>query len=83
MADAGQFQIELEPGHAVIRAAEFEIHVSEMIFRTNDIGQQFVAFQLSIFAVLSYEADGNSGDHSLHWHTRVHESEHSTAHARH
>ena len=54
-----------------------------MIFGTNDVGQQFVTFQLSIFAVLGHESDGNSGDHSLHWHAGVHQSEHSTAHARH
>ena len=44
MADAGKFQIELEPGHAVIGAAKLEIHVPEMIFRTDNVGQQLVAF---------------------------------------
>ena len=40
VADAGQFQIELEAGDAVVGAAEFEIHVAEMIFGADDVGQQ-------------------------------------------
>src|SRR6266704_2416276 len=52
VADAGQFQVELITGDAIVGSTEFEIHVTEMVFRTNDIGEQFVALQLSIFAVL-------------------------------
>ena len=51
VADAGEFQIELVTGDAGICAAKFEIHVAEMILRTDDVGKQFVALQLSIFAV--------------------------------
>ena len=45
MADAGQFEIELESGDARFRSANFVIHVSEMIFGADDIGEQLVAFQ--------------------------------------
>ena len=38
--DARQFQIELESGDAVVGAAKFEIHVTEMVFRANDVGEQ-------------------------------------------
>src|SRR6266404_1544753 len=44
VADAGKFQVELKTGHAVVGAAEFEIHVAEMIFRANDVGQELVTF---------------------------------------
>ena len=83
MADAGQFQVELITGDAIVGSTEFEIHVTEMVFRTNDIGEQFVALQLSIFAVLGDEPDGDPRDRALHRDARVHQRQHSAAHARH
>ena len=50
VADAGKFQIELESGDAVIGSAKFEIHVAEMVFRADDVGQQFVTLQLPLVA---------------------------------
>ena len=47
VADAGEFQIELKTGDARVGSAKFEIHVAEMIFGADDVGQQFVAFHLS------------------------------------
>ena len=32
MADAREFEVQLKTGDALIGAAEFEIHVAEMIF---------------------------------------------------
>ena len=48
VADAGKFQIELETGDAGFGSAKFEIHVAEMIFGADDVGQKFVAFQLPL-----------------------------------
>ena len=47
VADAREFQIELETGDAGIGSAKFEIHVAEMILGADDVGQQFVAFQFA------------------------------------
>ncbi len=44
VTNAGKFQVELKTGNARVRSAEFEIHVSKMIFGADDVGQQFVAF---------------------------------------
>ena len=46
----GKFQIELETGDAGVGAAKFEIHVAEMIFGADDVGEQFVALQLPVVA---------------------------------
>ena len=53
VADPGQFQIELETGHALGRSAKFEIHVTEMIFGADDVGQKLVAFQLIVRRIRS------------------------------
>ena len=47
VADAREFQVELETGDACLGAAKFEIHVAEMIFGADDVGQQVVAFQVA------------------------------------
>ena len=83
MADAWQFQIELEPSNALIGSAKFVVHVAEVIFGTNDVGEQLVTFQIAAVAKLSDEADGNSGDRRLDRHACIHECEHSAAHTRH
>src|SRR5260370_18885200 len=62
VADAGKFQVELITGDTDVRAAELEIHVAEMIFGTDDVGEQFIPFPLSIFAVFITQADRASSD---------------------
>ena len=83
VTNAWQFQVQLKTGHAVVCSAKLEVHVAKMIFRTDDVGQQFVALQLPIVTVFGNKADGDSRDHALHRHAGVHEREHSAAHARH
>ena len=39
LADAGDLQIELDAGDAVLRAGDFEVHVAEVIFVADDVGQ--------------------------------------------
>ena len=57
MTNPGEFQIELKTSDSRVGSAKFEIHVTEMIFRANDVGQQFVALQLAIIAKLGNEPD--------------------------
>src|SRR5205085_1379303 len=83
VADAWQFQIELEPSNALIGSAKFVIHVAEMIFGTDNVGEQLVAFEIAAIAKLRDETDGNSRYRRLDRYARIHEREHSTAHARH
>ena len=42
----GKLEIELESGDAGFGSANFEIHVAEMIFGADDVGQQLVALQI-------------------------------------
>src|SRR5581483_3307100 len=44
VANTWQFQIQLKTGNAFVGSAELEIHIAKMIFRADDVGQQFVAF---------------------------------------
>src|SRR5438874_4366175 len=83
VADAWKFQIELVTGDAGLRAAQLEIHVAEMIFGTDDVGEQLVTFQLSVFAVFSDETDRDSCDRRFDGHTGVHQRQHPAANARH
>ena len=53
----GQFQIELKTGDACVCSAKFEVHVAKMIFRPNDVGEQFVTLQLPVVASLGDQAD--------------------------
>ena len=64
-ADARQLEVELEAGDAARGAAELEIHVAEMIFAADDVGEERVAIQAAIRAELGDEAAGDAGDGRL------------------
>ena len=83
VTDARKFEIELITGDAIVGAAKFEVHVAEMVFGADDVGQKLITFKLSIFALLRDEADRNSGNDSFHGNSGVHEREHSAAHTGH
>ena len=83
VAHARKFEVELESSDALLGSANFVIHVSEMIFGTDDVGQQFVAFHLAVVVVFRHETDANSSDRRLDRNARVHQREHAAANARH
>ena len=83
MTNPGEFQIELKTSDAAVRSAKFEIHVAEMIFRANDVGQQFVALQLPIITKLSHEPNRNSSHRHFHRNTRIHKRQRASTNARH
>src|SRR5450432_2263140 len=83
VAHAGQLEIKLKTSDAVLRPAKFEIHVPEMIFGADDVGQEVVALQIAALVVLGHESDGNTGDRRLDGNARVHQREHAGANARH
>ncbi len=39
-ADAVDLQVELDAGDAVLRAGDLEVHVAEVVFVADDVGQQ-------------------------------------------
>ncbi len=80
---AGKLQVELEAGDAVLGAAEFEVHVAEVIFGTDDVGEQVVALHVALLVVLGDETDGNAGDRCLDRNAGIHQREHAGADARH
>ena len=56
-ANAGDFEVELDTRDSVLRSSNLEVHVAEVIFVAEDIGQQ------NKFVVrLTNEADRNTGD---------------------
>ncbi len=83
VADAGQLQIQLETGHTSFGAAEFEVHVAKMVFRTDDVGEQFIALELAVFAVIGDQAYRDAGDGRFDGHAGVHQRQCTRAHAGH
>ena len=69
LADAGNLQIKLDPGHAVLSAGHLEIHVAEMVLIADDVGQQNPA------VLLLYQADGDAGHRIRDRHARRHQPE--------
>ena len=61
----GSFRSSWNPVMPCFRAANFVIHVAEMIFGADDVGEEFVALHLSVFAVFRDEADADSSDRVL------------------
>ena len=45
--DAGEFEIELISGDAFAGAAQFEVHVAEMVLASDDVEQRLVALEIS------------------------------------
>ena len=83
VAHAGQFEIELETGDARFRSADFVIHIAEMIFGADDVGQELVAFHLPVITLLRDETNADPGDRGLDRNARIHQREHAAANARH
>ena len=75
VADALELEIQLESGDTDLGAAELEVHVAEVIFTTDDVGQQGVARELAVAVILRDETDGDAGDRALEGHTCVEQRE--------
>ena len=69
--DAGEFQIQLVAGDAEFGAAEFEIHVTEMIFAAEDVEHREVAFHRVAVVELRDETDADARDGTLQRHASV------------
>ena len=77
-ADAGDLQVQLDSGNAVLRAGNLEIHVAVMILVADDVGQQDPPIGRFID-----QADRDTGHGIVDLDARVHECERRTADRRH
>ena len=71
--DALDLDVHLQRGHTFGGTGYFEVHVAQVVFVTQDVGQdgELLAF--------FNQAHGDTGNRRLHWHTGVHQSQGSTA----
>src|SRR5208282_6217396 len=81
--DAGQFEIELEAGDALLGASDLAVHVAEGVFPADDVGQEFVARNLVLGVVFGAKADADAADRASHGHARVHERQAAAANGGH
>ena len=68
-------QIELEARDTFGGASDLEVHVSEVIFLTEDVGDGFPLAGSWILRVLTDKTTGDTGNRSDDWHTSVHEGQ--------
>ena len=74
----------MEPSDACGGAAQFEIHVSEMVFAADDIGEHLVADHFLASGIeFSNESYADSGDGGFDGYASVEKSEGATANGGH
>src|SRR5450830_2071940 len=71
--DAFDLDVHLQRGHTFGGTGYLEVHVAQVIFVAQDVGQdgELLAF--------FNQAHGDTGNRCLHWHTSVHQCQGSTA----
>ena len=72
-------EVELEAGDAVLRARDLEVHVAEVVFRAEDVGEDDVLADLAVGIALGDEADGDTCARCGDRHTCIHEGEAAAA----
>src|SRR5436190_19377771 len=70
--NAGELQVELESGETLAGAAEFPVHVTEVILAANDVGEHLVTLQV-IAVELGDQTGANAGNGLPQRHTCVHQ----------
>ena len=73
--DALELQIQLEAGDALLGSGDLAIHVAERVFPADDVGQELVAGDLVIGAVLGANTDGDTRHRAGDGHTGIHEGQ--------
>src|SRR5689334_16923525 len=74
---AFDLDVHLERGHAIFRAGDLEVHVTEMIFVTEDVGEHLEA------AAFEHETHRHAGDGRFDRHSSIHQRQAGAADARH
>src|SRR5690606_38548217 len=75
--DALDLDVHLQRGYALGSTGDLEVHVTEVVFVTEDVGQDG-----ELLTFLD-QAHGDTGHRSLHRHTSVHQRQGSAAHRSH
>mmetsp|Transcript_3579 Transcript_3579/g.6494 ORF Transcript_3579/g.6494 Transcript_3579/m.6494 type:complete len:499 (+) Transcript_3579:537-2033(+) len=78
LRDAGDLDVHLQGRDARFGTGNLEVHVAEVIFITQDVGQDAVGAVL-----FQHETHGDTGNRCLQGNARVHHGEGATAHGRH
>ena len=76
-------EVELEAGDAVLGAGDLEVHIAEVVFRTEDVGEDDVLADLAVGIALGDETGGDTGARCGDRHTGIHEGEAAAADGRH
>jgi hypothetical protein len=71
--DARDLDVHLDGGHAVAGARDLEVHVAQMVFIAQDVGQD------QVFVAFLDQAHGDAGDGGLDGHACVHEGQGAAA----
>ena len=77
LGDAGDLDVHLQRGDALIGAGHLEVHVAEMVLVAEDVGQHGEAL------VLQDEAHGDAGGRPLERHAGIHQRQRGAAHRGH
>ena len=77
LGNAGDLDVHLQRGHAAFGAGDLEVHVAEMVFVAEDVGENGKAL------VLENEPHGDAGGRPLKRHAGIHQRQRSAAHRRH
>ena len=77
--DTLELQIQLEAGDALLGSGDLAVHVAERVFPADDVGEELVAGDLVICAVLGANTDGDTCHRAGDGHTGIHEGQRRAA----
>ena len=76
-------EVQLKPRDTLAGTAYLEVHVAEMIFSPDDVGEDDVLGDVSVIIAFGNESCGYSRDVFRYWHARIHQGERASAYAGH
>ena len=66
--EARKFEVQLESGHTLGGAAQFKVHISEVIFATDNVGEHLVTEHFGARGIeLGDESNANACDGCFQW----------------
>ena len=70
-----ELEIELEARDPLLSACDLAVHVAEVVFPPDDVGEELVAGDLAGIVVLGADADADAADRTFDGNTGVHEGQ--------
>ena len=71
--EAFELQVQLKAGDALLGAGDLAVHVTEGVFPTDDVGEDFVATNRAVVIFFRADTDGDAADGGGHGNTGIHE----------